>query len=231
MKAVGEVDGGAETVIRAFQQSLNDGLLIFPTHTWASWNNVGGIFDPRTEPSCVGFLTEVFRQMTDVIRSLHPTHSLAAWGMGAGESVRGEEFLETPCSREGCWGRLYDIQAKILFVGASLKTNTFLHSVEEWHSLPDRIADSPTRYRIKAYHGRTIEREFYHHSSKYGDPSRHFDKVEALAIECEAIRRGTIGSAPALVCDAVKLGDMVSALLDANPHLFDDAQPIAASQR
>lgn len=229
MKAVGDVEGGADTVIKAFQQSLDEGLLIFPTHTWESWNNAAGLFDPRTEPSCVGILPEVFRKMPGVIRSLHPTHSVAAWGIGASEFVQGEELFDTPCPRAGCWGRLYDVRAKILFLGASLKTNTFLHSVEEWHNIPDRIAALPTRYRIRNYDGITIEREFHHHSSKYGDPSRHFDKIEELAVEREVIRRGTIGSAPSMICDAVKLADLAGELLEKNPHLFDDDQPVDSS--
>lgn len=226
MKAVGEVQGGAETVIRAFQQALAAGLLILPTHTWKEWNNANGLYDPRTEPSCVGILSEIFRKMPDVFRSLHPTHSVAAWGVGASEFVEGEEFLDTPCPREGCWGRLYDVGAKILFLGASLKTNTFLHSVEEWHDIPERIAQSPTRYRIRKHDGVIIERGFRHHCSKHGDPSRHFDKIEELAVARKVIRRGAIGSAPSVICDAVKLADLVGQLLEENPHLFDDDQPI-----
>lgn len=231
MKAVGEVAGGAATVIRAFQQSLDDGLLIFPTHTWESWNNADGLFDPRTEPSCVGILAEVFRKMPNVVRSLHPTHSVAAWGVGASEFVQGEEFVDTPCPREGVWGRLYDIEARILFLGASLKKNTFLHSVEEWHDIPDRIAATPTRYQIRADDGIMVERGFYHHFSKYGDPSQHFDKIEKLAVDRKIVRRGTIGSALSLICDSVKLADWVGGLLEENPHLFDDGRAMDSSRQ
>ena len=46
MKAIGEVENGAETILDAFTQYLNEGLLIFPTHTWATINEKNNIFDP-----------------------------------------------------------------------------------------------------------------------------------------------------------------------------------------
>ena len=35
MKAIGEVEGGADTVIDAFCESLDEGLFLVPTHTWS----------------------------------------------------------------------------------------------------------------------------------------------------------------------------------------------------
>lgn len=35
IKAIGEVEGGADTVLDAFIEYMKPGLLIFPTHTWA----------------------------------------------------------------------------------------------------------------------------------------------------------------------------------------------------
>ncbi len=38
MKAIGEVDGGADTVLDAFSEYLAPGLLVLPTHTWRQIN-------------------------------------------------------------------------------------------------------------------------------------------------------------------------------------------------
>lgn len=35
MKAIGEVESGADTVLNAFIEYMKSGLLIFQTHTWA----------------------------------------------------------------------------------------------------------------------------------------------------------------------------------------------------
>ncbi|MBE6612809.1 MAG: AAC(3) family N-acetyltransferase, partial [Ruminococcaceae bacterium] len=34
MKSIGEVEGGADTVLDAFMEYFADGLFMMPTHTW-----------------------------------------------------------------------------------------------------------------------------------------------------------------------------------------------------
>ncbi|MDF2485997.1 MAG: aminoglycoside N(3)-acetyltransferase, partial [Herbinix sp.] len=108
MKAIGEVEGGADTVLNALMDYMKDGLLILPTHTWEQMNDEYLIFKVTTEPSCVGLLTNLFLKRQGVVRSWHPTHSVAAYGKDALEYCSGEENSETPCPRTGCWGKLYD---------------------------------------------------------------------------------------------------------------------------
>lgn len=99
MKAIGEVLGGADTVVDAFMEYLKDGLLILPTHTWRSMSEVHNVYDPIKEPSCVGILTNLFMKREGVVRSLHPTHSVAAYGEDSIEYIKGEEDNNTMCSR------------------------------------------------------------------------------------------------------------------------------------
>ena len=63
MKAIGPVEGGADTVLDAWCQYMGEGLLIFPTHTWKyiGQGKEQTVFDSRTLPSCVGILPELFR--------------------------------------------------------------------------------------------------------------------------------------------------------------------------
>ena len=75
MKAIGPVEGGADTVLDAWCDYMQEGLLIFPTHTWETIGEKNTVFDSRIEPSCVGILPELFRKRPGVVRSLHPTHS------------------------------------------------------------------------------------------------------------------------------------------------------------
>lgn len=46
MKAIGEVEDRADAVLDAFIEYLSDGLLIFPTHTWAIKNTTSSIRPP-----------------------------------------------------------------------------------------------------------------------------------------------------------------------------------------
>lgn len=74
--------------------SKNMGLQ--PTHTWAQMSKEYSLFDPEKESACVGIIPNIFRKREGVIRSLHPTHSIAAYGPEAEEYVKGGRLLDVP---------------------------------------------------------------------------------------------------------------------------------------
>lgn len=106
MKSIGPVEGGADTVLDAWMEFFAEGLLLLPTHTWRFINEENRVFDVRRSPCCVGILPELFRQRPGVVRSLHPTHSMAAYGKGAAAYLEGELDANTPCTPGGCYDRL-----------------------------------------------------------------------------------------------------------------------------
>lgn len=227
MKAIGEVEGGADTVLDAFIDYMHeDGLLIFPTHTWDQINDEYNVYNPMTEPSCVGLLTNLFLKRPGIVRSLHPTHSVAALGKDAVEYTSGEEFLDTPCSRNGCWGRLYDRKAKILFLGCSLKRNTYIHSVEEWNQIPNRLMEKPRQLKIIAPDGGIIERPLHSHYFPDGDVSYNYDKMLIPLLHYGVATKGMIGDAESVLCDAVGMAEITTKFLQRNPKLFEDGNPI-----
>ncbi|MDF9799463.1 aminoglycoside 3-N-acetyltransferase [Catalinimonas alkaloidigena] len=226
MKAIGEVEGGAETVLDAFIAYMKDGLLIFPTHTWHKDNNKDGIYNPLTEPSCVGILSNLFMQRPGVVRSLHPSHSIAALGKDAEAYTEGEEKSSTPCPREGCWGKLYDRDAQILFLGCSTKSNTYIHSVEEWCDVPERLTEDYHHYRIIKPDGAVVDYSQRNHSKKYGDVSRNYDKLLKPSLYHGIIREGKIGDAASYLCDARPMAELTLAFLKRAPNLFLDDTPI-----
>ena len=226
MKAVGEVENGADTVLDAFIEYLDQGLLVFPTHTWKQINEEYNCYNPLTEPSCVGILTNLFLKRAGVIRSWHPTHSVAALGKDAESFVSGDEECDTPCSRKSCWGKLYDREAKILFLGCSLKTNTILHGVEEWNNISMRLTPEYRHLRIATPDGHIIERPMRGHQSPYGDVSQNYDKMEAPLLHKGIARKGYIGDARSVLCDAKPMVDLTSSYLQRNPELFADDSAI-----
>lgn len=226
MKAIGEVENGAETILDAFTQYLNEGLLIFPTHTWATINEKNNIFDPLTEPSCVGVLSNLFMKRPGVFRSWHPILSVAAVGKGAKEYVEGEENTDTACSRNGCLGKLYDMEGKILFIGCGLRSNTIIHGVEEWNQVPKRLTDDYKLFKIRTPDGRLIDRPMRVHDHSRGDVSENYGKIEEALLKNKIAHIGKIGDAKTYCCDAQKMVDLVSAFLKKEPDLFSDNIPI-----
>lgn len=227
MKSIGMVDGGADTVLSAWKSCMEDGLLIFPTHTWRQIGKETLTFDSRTLPSCVGILPEIFRHQPGVIRSLHPTHSVAAWGKDAESYTAGEEKHTTPCPREGCWGKLVDRDADILFLGCTLRSNTFLHGVEEWEGIADRLDPNPQQVTIIDANGKEYYTRIHRHNClACEDVSRNYIKMEPVFAKCGAIRYGRFGDAPCIIGNARKMREATVKLLKRDPQLFVSGAPV-----
>lgn len=228
MKAIGAVENGADTVLDGCIEYMQSGLLIFPTHSWDDGSLPDNVYNPRTEPSCVGILTNLFMQRDGVVRSLHPTHSVAAIGAEAEAYIAGEENVDTPCPRNGCWGRLYDRKAQILFMGSPPKSNTFIHSVEEWNNIPQRVATEPRHIKIVMPDGSVMDRPLYGHycPTPPGDVSQNYGKLMPPFLALGIASKGGLGDADCYVCDAVGMGDLTTAFLQRNPDLFIDDTPI-----
>ena len=229
MKSIGVVEGRGNTVLDAFMEYLNEGLLVFPTHTWEQMSDTYDVFDPKTEPSCVGVLSNLFMQRPGVYRSLHPTHSVAAFGKDAKAFTRGEERFDTPCPREGCWGKLYDLDAKILFIGCSLRTNTIIHGVEEWNNIPNRFSKRPQPLKIKLDDGQVIERPLYRHHNERGDVSKNYGKLTDPLLSLGIAKMGKFGDAKTILCQSKQMVDLTSHFLKRNQDLFLDNRPIPKS--
>ncbi|MBP7901566.1 MAG: AAC(3) family N-acetyltransferase [Spirochaetes bacterium] len=226
MKAVGKTYNGADSVLDAFIEYFAEGLLTFPTHTWSTINKDNLLFDPMLEKPCVGIISSFFLNRPGVVRSLHPTHSIAAVGKNSEDFVAGEEESSTPCSKNGCYGKLYDYNSRIVFLGCSLKSNTIIHGAEEWNNIPDRLSEDFLPLKIKKYSGEIIERPMRTHSQKYGDISRNYDKIEPLLLKNKIAHETRIGDARTIICNTREMIDYVSGLLQKNPDLFIDSEPV-----
>lgn len=226
MKAVGEVEGGADTVLDALMEVVSDGLLVLPTHSWATMKEDHMIFDPKEEPSCVGILTNLFLKRENVYRSLHPTHSVAAYGKDAKEFVQADLiWLDTPCPREGCWGELYDRQAKILLLGCGLNRNTYMHGVEEWNHIPERLCEQTEPMKVKMPDGSIKDRPMRRHYKPDGvSISEYYIKMEHIFLTCGIAKKGKVGMADCLICDAKKEADLVTRCLKENPNVFGNME-------
>lgn len=226
MKSIGNVVGGADTVLDAFIEYMKPGLLVFPTHTWTKINEENCVFNPLSEPSCVGILSNLFLKRSGVVRSLNPTHSVGALGEDAVAFIEGEEKWNTPSPRGGCLGKLYDRKAKVLFLGCSLGKNTFLHGVEEWNQVPMRLADKYQNLKIITPDGRLFERITYTYHNPFCDVSENYRKMEEPLIYTGIAKKGLIGDAVSVLCDVVGMADLTVSFLNRNLNLFGDSSVI-----
>lgn len=232
MKSIGEVDGGGDTVLDAFCDFYSEGLLIFPTHTWHENNLKDNVYNVRTEPSCIGILTNLFRNRPGVVRSMHPTHSVAAFGKRAKSYVDLDSQLIslqgriTPCPRKGCFGSLYDEKAQLLFLGAPLTTNTFIHGIEEWLEIPERLKETPRHIELIDYEGEISKVDLIGHYNPIGDVSHNYDKIESVLIDKGIAKIVKIGDAKCYLIDVVPMSDLIEKYLEIDPDLFVDKREL-----
>ena len=58
IKSIGGIEGGADGLIDALKNYLSDGLLLVPTHTWATVTPANPVYDVRRTPPCIGTLAD-----------------------------------------------------------------------------------------------------------------------------------------------------------------------------
>lgn len=224
-KSIGEVEGGADTVLNVLSEYMKEGLLVLPAHTWSYINGANPRFSVLESPVCVGILPELFRKRPGVIRSWHPTHSVAALGVDAAAFTAGDQRWDTPCARGSVYGRLLDRKAEIMLLGVDLRRNTFIHGIEEWADIPGRMTDGHERLYTVTPEGEEIAVPSRRHSGLSW--SQHFWKVEPVLEEGGALRRGSFGDAAVMICGTVETTDILSRMLADNPDLFSDNEPLS----
>ncbi len=136
LKALGFVDGGPEAVVDALvERFAGSGTLALPTfsidgtmrNTFAS----GRVFDVRSTPCNLGAIPEVFRKRAGVVRSVHPTHSIAALGPDAAWLVADHHRAGTSFGTDTPMARMLERGGYLMGIGTGLGTVTFYHCLED----------------------------------------------------------------------------------------------------
>ena len=137
LSKIGYLQNGPSTFINALLEVIGEkGNLLMPT----SPNNVYQLnyiqntpfFDVLNSPSKLGVITECFRTMKDVKRSLNATEPVSAYGPLA-EYFTAEHFNQlTPYSSKSPFYKVGKQKGKILYVGVTLdNAGTSLHTLED----------------------------------------------------------------------------------------------------
>lgn len=134
LSACGSIEGGPATVIGALQSWITDrAALALPTHTWSypDATGVAPVFDYKATPSVVGTITNHFWRQPNVVRSQHPSHSLACSGPGAEELCNDHELRETPCGPGTPYLKIAEGNSSVLMFGATMDSYTLFHTAED----------------------------------------------------------------------------------------------------
>jgi aminoglycoside 3-N-acetyltransferase len=207
----GYVEGGEETVIHSMLQAVGlEGTVIVPTITGRREDGPKHPpqFDVRKTSCWTGRIPEMFRKWPGAVRSLSPTHSVAALGPEARCLLTGHEDSRTPCGEGSPYVKLAEVGGKVIFFGVTLDSGTTFHSAEELSGVPYHLQPEPTRCQIVDENGQKMERECILHRWGY---RRRFAELEEIFLERNILKRSLIGAAKTIV---LKSGPMLELTLD-----------------
>ncbi|MFH1567585.1 MAG: AAC(3) family N-acetyltransferase [Gemmatimonadota bacterium] len=135
LSAIGEVEGGAETVVDALLEAVGPGgTLLMPSFN----HKAAQVYNPLTTPTVNGAIPDAMWRRPEARRSLHPTHPVAAIGARAEWYVA--DHLEI-----GIWepespiGKLIHSGGYLLALGTTHNTSTAYHVAER--SVPGHCND------------------------------------------------------------------------------------------
>ncbi len=219
LSSVGRLEGGVEALIDAFAAAVGpEGTLMAPVMP-----DVFAPIDLLDSPSTVGRVVEAFRKRPGALRSMHPTHSVAALGPRAAELVAGHEDC-TPCGLGSPYERLARLGGWVLLFGVDQDRNTSLHTAEDLAGVP---------------YLRTIEVQVLGPQGelrrvqvgRYPQGHREFIGVDPRLRRAGLVRIGRVGSAVVRLMPARQLLDWALALLREEPLAFLCRKPRCISCR
>ncbi|MBO5285683.1 MAG: AAC(3) family N-acetyltransferase [Clostridia bacterium] len=208
-KSLGGFEGGPDGFLDAFISYLDDGLFIVPTHTWANVNKDNPVYEVDKSIPCIGVVPTIAAFKKEMVRSLHPTHSVAVYGKRALDFIKGEELSETPCPKNGVWDRLYKENATILLIGVKLNRNTYMHVFDESFNLPNRLS-KPFNITVKDKNGVVRTGPFYPHNGAF---SEYFINYYPALEFANAIKYARLGDAIVEVFNVKKGTDLIKHIL------------------
>ena len=211
LTAVGYVQGGPDAVIDALLDTVGpEGTLVMSTLTM--WD---APFDAVNTKSAVGIISERFRNRPGVLRSLHPVHSVAAFGAKAEYITQGHENCPTGCGEGTPYMKIAELSGKIMLLGVDMDRNTMMHTLEE-------LADA--RYLLTL----TIPAPLYppydgqgsFTLNKFPPGHRDFLHITSKLMREGIMTEGMIGGAVTKVIDARGLLGTAIPLLKQDPLYF-----------
>jgi aminoglycoside N3'-acetyltransferase len=159
LSQLGYIEGGAEAIIDALQIAVGtEGTLLMPAFTMggdmASQLESGATFDTRHTPASVGVIPETFRRSPDVLRSCHPTNSVAAWGPGAADILRQHDESITPFGHDTPYGRLASLEDSYILM-LDTHIHSFLHHLQERVNFPNLFLPAEKTVKVIDAAGQT----------------------------------------------------------------------------
>lgn len=221
-------EGTALDAIAAMLESVgSQGTLVMPTfpfkHRSYEYLSARPVFDPQRSPAYTGLLCELFRRRPDAVRSLHPSHPVAAVGPMAEYITSGYENSTTPFDHLSPWHKMSEMNAWILNVGLAQRelAITQYHYAEEVlrEFMPVSLYwPEPFEVTIKANGVEKTLKAYAHHPQS----KKNYRRIIAWHHQAGILRRSRVGAIELWACRAGELLDATAVLARRGCTVFSD---------
>jgi len=146
----------------------------------------------------------LFRRKEGVLRSLHPTHPLLAFGKDAVWITDGHENCLYPCGKNSPFDKFRTLKGKVLFFDVPFGTFTFIHYIED--EIKDKLPFQLYRNELMTARGLGYNGdEFIVETFVFGDfavKNRNPGVLEDFLLKKKMLKKVRIGKAKLMLVEA-----------------------------
>ena len=219
--------GKAQDIINCLIEILGkDGNLLMVSMPYMSssydYLQKGEAFDVRRTPSKMGLISEIFRRKRGVLRSLHPTHPVLAYGKDSAWLVEGHEACKYPCGKNTPFDKFRSLNGKILFYDVPFNRFTFIHYIEDMiaSQLPFLLySKEPIAAKVMDCQGKEVEIKTY----VFGEAAvqtRNPDILEKYLFKQGVLRNAKIGKTKLMFVNAEDAVVCTYKMLENNVYFY-----------
>ncbi len=205
----------------------SEGVVMMPTMTFSGtavdYARTTSLFDVARTPSRMGLLTELFRRSPQVLRSVHPTHSVALWGHDAGVVAAGHHLARTPCGAGTPFDALLKRDGKIVLLGTDIGVLTFFHLLEE--TFETELPVAPFTQEEFQLRSKTSDGMLLDTRCRLFDPTvsrrRNLHKMVPYLKQAGAWREAKVGGLKVTVLAATSVAQTVRQMIKKGVYCYD----------
>ncbi|MFH1613420.1 MAG: AAC(3) family N-acetyltransferase [bacterium] len=218
LKSIGHVENGPNTVIDAFLEVLEKkGTLVMPTFTDSFPTRPG--YEPfhfKKTASTVGLITDIFWKRSGVLRSTHPSHSVAACGYYAEEFIKDHTEKSSAIGIDSPLHKAAKKGALVLFLGTSFASCSLGHVAEV-------IAQAPY-IDIPVYGAEDCEiiddqgnKKIIHYTKEIPGDGSGFRKLKPILEEKGLLKKEFIGNAESMLIKGMDIINVAVEMIKKEP--------------
>jgi aminoglycoside N3'-acetyltransferase len=207
-----------------FQKVGKEGTVLMPSFAWDFPKT--RYCDLRKMQSKMGVLTECFRKMQGVIRSVHPMYSFCGKGNRSDYFIDSDNPEYHPFKRQSVMGKMYDNDVKMVFVGTDIRHCTFIVYCEYHNGIEYRF-EKPFFGKVIGQSGKYYEGEFYHFCRPQSEEViEDYLKIKDKLIEDGVWKVSRVGCGEVCSIRARELFDKIQQYLVEDPWILLKNKPI-----